>query len=196
MEISRQLNSGQTGKVIWLYGLSGAGKTTIATLLKEKLLNHNQASVILDGDEIRNGLNQDLSFTEKDRTENIRRVSEVAKLLAQNNLIVICALITPLRQQRLLAKNIIGNAYTEVFVDCPLQECRNRDVKGLYQLSDQKIIKNFTGVDAAFEGSYESDLVIHTHLITPAEACNQLFDRVLGGFNLMNGSSLTNKATV
>lgn len=164
-----------SGKVIWLYGLSGAGKSTLAGLLKTQLQEAGHAVVILDGDRLRSGMNRDLSFSVEDRAENVRRTAEMACVLAEQEVISICALITPLAAHRQLARAIVGPAYMEVLVDCSLEECRRRDVKGLYCLSEQQKLKQFTGVDAAFEPDYQSDLVIHTAHTTPAEASAQLF---------------------
>lgn len=163
------------GKVIWLYGLSGAGKSTLAGLLKTQLQEAGYPAVILDGDRLRAGMNRDLAFSVEDRAENVRRTAEMAMVLAEQEIISICALITPLAAHRQLARAIAGQAYMEVLVDCSLEECRRRDVKGLYCLSEQQKLKQFTGVDAAFEPDYQSDLVIHTAHTTPAEAAAQLF---------------------
>ncbi|PUZ19696.1 adenylylsulfate kinase [Chitinophaga costaii] len=164
-----------SGKVVWLYGLSGAGKSTLANLLKVQLQEAGYPAVILDGDRLRGGMNRDLSFSVEDRAENVRRTAEMACVLAEQDIISICALITPLTAHRQLARAIAGPAYMEVLVDCSLEECRRRDVKGLYCLSEQQKLKQFTGVDAAFEPDYQSDLVINTALTTPAAASDQLF---------------------
>jgi adenylylsulfate kinase len=177
--MKQEFKLNQNGFVIWLYGLSGAGKTTISTLLKEKLSLSGYFSIILDGDNLRSGINKDLMFTLDDRLENIRRVAEIAKLLAQNNVITICSLITPLKDYRALAKGILKGQYFEVYIDCPLEVCEKRDVKGLYKLSREKKIKNFTGIDSAFEPSYNSDLVISTVDTTPQQATQTLYDSVI-----------------
>lgn len=168
----------QEGMVIWLLGLSGAGKSTIAGLLKDKLSEKGFFSVILDGDNIRAGLNKDLSFTEEDRLENVRRVAEIANLLSGNKVITICSLITPLQEYRNLAKQIIQEQYFEVFVDCPLRVCEQRDVKGLYKKARENKIKNFTGIGSQFMPSTQSDLVLQTSKCTAEECVNILYQEI------------------
>lgn len=175
----KELNLDQLGNVIWLYGLSGAGKTTISLLLKEKLHEAGYLSIILDGDDLRAGLNKDLSFTPEQRIENIRRVAEIAKLLSKNNIITICALITPLKVHRIMARNIIQNNLFEIFITCPLEQCEKRDVKGLYKLSREKKIKDFTGIDSAFEVSDQADLILSTADCSAIEATQILYNFVL-----------------
>lgn len=144
-------------KVIWLTGLSGSGKTTIATNVKEKGLD----VVLLDGDVLRDGLCKDLGFTMSDRTENIRRVAEVAKLFIDNNKSCICSFISPTKQIRDLAKSIIGeNNFIEIYVNTPFQICKNRDVKGLYKLAAEGKIKNFTGLDSVYEPPESPTLIL------------------------------------
>lgn len=169
----------QHGIVVWLMGLSGAGKSTIAGLLEKKLLHNNYFSVLLDGDELRAGINKDLSFTEDDRTENIRRVAEIAGILVRKNIIVICSLITPLRKHRDLAAEIIGKSYYEVFVDCPLLVCEQRDVKGLYQKARNNEITNFTGIGADFEPSETPSLTLHTNHQLPQQSGDTLYSHII-----------------
>lgn len=149
--------------VIWLTGLSGAGKTTLATELEKKIIALGHHVILLDGDIIRNGLNSNLGFTEQDRIENIRRAAEVAKLFNDKGFSVICSFITPLNRMRALAKAIIGvQNFTEVFVDCSIETCEKRDIKGLYKKVRLKQIDNFTGISAGFEKPIHHDLVIDT----------------------------------
>lgn len=169
----------QKGIVIWLLGLSGAGKSTIAALLKEKLAADGYFSVILDGDELRSGVNQDLSFSTTDRAENIRRAAEIARILIGNNIITICSFITPLQDHRELARSVIGDDYFEVFINCPLEICEQRDVKGLYKKARTEGISNFTGVTARFEPSLNSNLTLFTNAQTPQESCELLYTNVL-----------------
>lgn len=144
-------------KVIWLTGLSGAGKTTIATKVKNLGLD----LVLLDGDVLREGLCKDLQFTISDRKENIRRVAEVAKLFVDNNKSCICSFISPTKQIRDLAKSIIGaENFIEVYVNTPFNICENRDTKGLYKLAKEGKIKNFTGLDSIYEKPEKPDLVL------------------------------------
>ena len=160
----RQNQLQQKPIVIWLTGFSGAGKTTIAQALEQLLYQHNYKSVVLDGDNIRGGLNNNLSFSEQDRTENIRRIAEVAKLFCDNGLIVISSFITPLNSMRKMARSIIGeDKFVEVFVNCPIEVCEQRDVKGLYKKARTGEIKNFTGMDAGFEIPDQAELVIDSN---------------------------------
>jgi adenylylsulfate kinase len=177
--MGKEVTMDKTGGVIWLYGISGAGKTTISGLLKEKLTQAGYLAIILDGDELRSGINNDLSFTQQDRSENIRRVAEMAKLLAKNNILVICALITPLQEHRALARKIINENFYEIFINCPLEVCESRDVKGLYKLSREKKIKNFTGIDSGFEYANDADLVLLTADSTPQTSTQILYDFLL-----------------
>ncbi|KQM72803.1 hypothetical protein ASE74_22240 [Pedobacter sp. Leaf216] len=173
----------QNGMVIWLFGLSGSGKTTISTLLKEKLESEGFFVTTLDGDVLREGINKDLGFSESNRAENIRRAAEIAKIMMLNNIITICSFITPLAQHRALAANIIGEKYYEVFLDCPLTVCKERDVKGLYKDADLKLIPNFTGVSARFEPSVNANLVIKTNTESPFQSMNRLFMKVIPRIN-------------
>ena len=170
--------SGQNGLVIWLFGLSGSGKTTISTLLSEKLKLAGFFSVALDGDALREGINKDLGFSEQDRTENIRRAAEIAKLMLNNNIITICSFITPMSAQRTLAAEIIGERYFEVFIDCPLNICQERDVKGLYKDANQNLISNFTGVSAKFEPSSNANLILKTNTESAVESMERLFNEI------------------
>jgi adenylylsulfate kinase len=138
--------------VIWLTGLSGAGKSSIANALELALCNEGRHTYLLDGDNVRLGLCNDLGFSDKDRVENIRRISEVAKLFIDAGLIVITAFISPFLRDRALAQDVIGTEnFIEVYVDTPLSECERRDPKGLYKKARQGLIKNFTGIDSSYE---------------------------------------------
>ncbi|MCL4282906.1 MAG: adenylyl-sulfate kinase [Flavobacteriales bacterium] len=143
---------GQRGCVAWMTGLSGSGKSTIAIALERLLHQAGRYVVVLDGDNVRTGINNNLGFSEDDRTENIRRIAEVAKLFVQNGAVVICTFVSPTRAIRDQARRIIGEAdFIEVFVDTPLEECERRDVKGLYAKARRGEIKDFTGISAPFE---------------------------------------------
>lgn len=142
----------QRAKVIWFTGLSGSGKTTLASILEKKLFELNYFCQILDGDNVRSGINKNLKFTEEDRLENIRRIAEVSKLFMNCGIILICAFISPTNEMRNMAKEIIGeDDFLEVFVNTPLEVCEKRDPKGLYQKARKGEIKNFTGISAPFE---------------------------------------------
>lgn len=167
----QETNKKTQGQVIWLYGLSGAGKSTIAHAVKNKLLNNNKKCFVLDGDDLRTGLNSDLGFSDRDRQENLRRAGEVARLLSYTTDIVICTFITPFNDTRAIIYKIMqGQTYKEVYIDTPLEECERRDVKGLYKKARQGIIKDFTGIDSPFEKPISPDLVISTH-DKSVEAC-------------------------
>ena len=142
----------QKGCVLWLYGLSGAGKSTLASALEKKLHEEGIMTQLLDGDNIRTGLNNNLGFSDEDRYENIRRIAEVAKLFANAGIVTIASFITPKRELRTLAKEIIGrNDFHEIFVTCSFETCEQRDVKGLYAKAKSGALKNFTGKDSSFE---------------------------------------------
>jgi adenylylsulfate kinase len=169
----------QKGMVIWLMGLSGAGKSTIANLMKEKLSGQGFFSVVLDGDELRGGINQNLSYSSEDRAENIRRAAEIAKILVGNNIITICSFITPLEEHRALASEVIGESYFEVFINCPLEICEQRDVKGLYKKARTEGLNDFTGVSARFEPSINPNLTLFTNVQTAEECCEELYVSIL-----------------
>lgn len=153
----------QRGKVFWFTGLSGSGKSTIAKGLEEALHSKGFFSVVLDGDNVRTGINNNLGFSDADRQENIRRIAEVAKLFVSNGTIVICSFVSPAEAMRSLAKNIIGETdFVEIFVNTPIEECEKRDVKGLYAKARAGEIKDFTGVNAPFEIPVNPDLEIQT----------------------------------
>ncbi|WP_020529644.1 adenylyl-sulfate kinase [Flexithrix dorotheae] len=166
--------------VLWFTGLSGSGKSTLAGALEQKLFEEEMHTYILDGDNIRTGLNKGLTFSDEDRKENIRRISEVAKLFADAGLIVLTAFISPFKEDRALAKSLIGEVeFMEVFVDCPLEVCEKRDVKGLYQKARDGKIKKFTGIDSPFEAPENADIVIHTDQQTLEASVEQLYKAVI-----------------
>ena len=168
----------QTGIVIWLLGLSGSGKSTIATLLEEKLNGNGFFTMAMDGDIIRTGLNRDLTFTETDRVENIRRVAELSKMLVQKNIITICSFITPSAFHRETCRTILGDKYFEVYLDCPVIVCEERDVKGLYKKARNHEIENFTGVTSTFEPPLNPDMVLHTATESVIESVEKLFVQI------------------
>jgi adenylylsulfate kinase len=170
----------QKAKVIWFAGLSGAGKTTLAKRLEEELFNRNFMVQILDGDNIRSGINNNLSFSEEDRKENIRRIAEVSKLFLNCGIIAINSFISPTREVRHLAREIIGKEdFIEVYINAPLSVCENRDVKGLYAKARKGEIKDFTGIGSPFEEPEEADLEIHTDLLTIEESVEKLMEFLL-----------------
>ena len=161
----------QRPRCIWLTGLSGAGKSTLANTLEEDLHDKGSFVYVLDGDNVRHGLNRDLGFTEADRVENIRRVAEVARLMVDAGLIVLVSFISPFRSERLMARELFGaGEFVEVFVDTPLPECERRDVKGLYAKARRGELKNFTGIDSSYEAPEAPDIHLQPD-IDSAEAC-------------------------
>jgi adenylylsulfate kinase len=157
----REVNAGHQGKVIWFTGLSGSGKSTVANALDEVLNKRGLKTYILDGDNVRMGLNKDLGFSPEDRKENIRRISETAKLFADAGTIVLTAFISPYQEDRQQAREIIGDLdFSEVFVDTPLEECEKRDPKGLYKKARAGEIKGFTGIDAPYEEPKNAQVIL------------------------------------
>ena len=147
--------------VVWFTGLSGSGKSTLASLLEAELHEKGIRTYILDGDNIRTGLNRDLDFTDSGRIENIRRIGEVANLMVDAGVVVLSAFISPFEEDRKQVSEIVGKEnFMEVFVDCPLAICEQRDVKGLYAKARKGLIKNFTGIDSPFERPISPDLVV------------------------------------
>ncbi|MEK6781269.1 MAG: adenylyl-sulfate kinase [Bacteroidota bacterium] len=173
------------GVVIWFTGLPSSGKTTLAIHLRKKLENNREKVYLLDGDQLRSGLNSDLGFLEKDRSENIRRAAEVAKLLADSGLIVLATFISPFEMDRVKACNIIGrDRFFLVFVDCELEVCELRDVKGLYKKARLGEIKNFTGIDGPYEKPLHPDIIINTAKLSLEECVSQLEIDILSQFKV------------
>jgi bifunctional enzyme CysN/CysC len=170
---------GQEPCVIWLTGLSGSGKSTIANILQRKLTMLAAHSFILDGDNVRMGLNKDLSFNEADRVENIRRVGEVAKLMVDAGLIVICSFISPFRADRAMVRELLPDGeFVEVHVDTPLAIAEERDVKGLYAKARAGKIKNFTGIDSPYEAPTAAEIVVDTASLSAEEAADVILARI------------------
>jgi bifunctional enzyme CysN/CysC len=183
-DVNRQVRSelkGQDPSIIWFTGLSGSGKSTIANLIEKRLTAEGRHAYILDGDNVRHGLNKDLGFTEADRVENIRRVAEVARLMADAGLIVVVSFISPFRNERRLAREIAGDVtFTEVYVDTPLEVCEARDPKGLYARARRGEIKNFTGIDSPFEPPERADIVLHGGTSDPADMAELVYRKLFG----------------
>ena len=173
----RLKNNGRQAKVIWLVGLSGSGKSTLAGNVEAVLHQKGYKTYLLDGDNVRLGLNNDLGFSSEDRTENLRRIAEVARLFNEAGIIVLSAFISPLESDRNQARELIGvENFIEVFINCPLHVCEKRDVKGLYAKARKGLIPNFTGIDAPFENPKQPDLTINTEAEAPEASLKKLLD--------------------
>ncbi len=172
---SRAALKGQRGRVVWLTGLSGSGKSTIANLIEKRLHANGRHTYLLDGDNVRHGLNKDLGFTDEDRVENIRRVGEVAKLMVDAGLIVLVSFISPFRAERRMARDLqaLGD-FVEVFVDTPLAVAEQRDVKGLYKKARAGELKNFTGIDSPYEAPEAPEIRIDTTAMSPTQAAEHI----------------------
>ena len=170
----------QTPRVLWFTGLSGSGKSTIANEVEKKLALMNRHTFLLDGDNVRHGLNKDLGFTEADRIENIRRIGEVAKLMTDAGLIVLTAFISPFRSERQMVREMLADhEFIEIFVDTPLEVAEARDVKGLYKKARAGQLKNFTGIDSPYEAPEQPEITVNTVEMTPEEAAAFIVDRIL-----------------
>jgi bifunctional enzyme CysN/CysC len=184
LDVSRETHAtikGQKPAVLWFTGLSGAGKSTIANLVEKKLAGRGRHTFLLDGDNIRHGLNRDLGFTEADRIENIRRVGEVARLMADAGLIVLTAFISPFRAERHMVRRMIPEGeFFEIFVDTPLSEAEKRDVKGLYAKARAGELKNFTGIDSPYEAPEQAEIVIDTTAMSADEASDLIVEKLTG----------------
>jgi bifunctional enzyme CysN/CysC len=183
LDVSRETHAaikGQRPAVLWFTGLSGAGKSTIANLVEKKLAARGRHTFLLDGDNIRHGLNRDLGFTEADRIENIRRVGEVARLMADAGLIVLTAFISPFRAERHMVRRMVpAGEFFEIFVDTPIAEAEKRDVKGLYAKARAGELKNFTGIDSPYEPPEDPEIHIDTTKLGPEEAADLIVDKLL-----------------
>ena len=184
LEVGRETHStlkGQKPAVLWFTGLSGAGKSTIANLVEKKLVARGRHTYLLDGDNVRHGLNRDLGFTEADRIENIRRVGEVARLMADAGLIVLTAFISPFRAERHMVRRMRPEGeFIEVFVDTPLEDAEERDVKGLYAKARAGELKNFTGIDSPYEVPEQPEIRIDTSAMSADEAADFIVEKLLG----------------
>jgi bifunctional enzyme CysN/CysC len=184
IDIDRSQHAGlknQKPAVLWFTGLSGSGKSTIANLVEKKLHRMNRHTFLLDGDNVRHGLNKDLGFTEADRIENIRRVGEVSKLMTDAGLIVITAFISPFQADREMVRSMLPEGeFLEVFIDTPLKVAESRDVKGLYKKARAGQLKNFTGIDSPYEAPRSPEIRIDTTTMSPEDAASLIVDTLLG----------------
>jgi adenylylsulfate kinase len=175
----------QSAKVIWFTGLSGSGKTTLASNLEKELFFRRFFCQVLDGDNIRSGINNNLGFSDEDRLENIRRIAEVSKILINTGLITICSFISPTDDIRQLARSIIGEKdFIEIFLNPPLEVCESRDTKGLYQRARAGEIKDFTGISSPFEPPRNPDLEIDTSVVSIKDSVDLIFDTIIDRITL------------
>jgi bifunctional enzyme CysN/CysC len=176
---ARAAMKGQRPVVLWFTGLSGSGKSTIANLVEKKLAAEGRHTYLLDGDNVRHGLNKDIGFTDADRVENIRRVGEVAKLFVDAGLIVLTAFISPFRSERRMTRGMMGEGeFLEIFIDTPIAECMKRDPKGLYQKARAGAIKNFTGIDSPYETPERAEITIRTVEAPPEVHAQAIVDHL------------------
>lgn len=169
----------QRGKVLWFTGLSGSGKSTIAAALEHELNKNGFYTIVLDGDNIRNGINSNLGFREEDRLENIRRIAEISKLFVENGAIVICCFVSPTNDLRQLAQNILGEDFYQIFIDTPIEVCEKRDVKGLYAKARKGEIPHFTGISAPFENPITPNLIIQTNEKSVEQNMMEILNKIL-----------------
>ena len=182
----------QRSKVLWLTGLSGSGKSTIAEALERKLHNNGYFAQVLDGDNIRSGINSNLGFSLEDRQENIRRIAEIAKLYLNSGIITLNSFISPTIEIRNFAKEIIGAAdFIEIYINAPLEVCEQRDVKGLYQKARKGLIKGFTGIDSPYEPPNNPAIEIKTDQLSLEESVEQIFDYINPILNITNNGLST-----
>lgn len=180
MDVNKQANAAQKGQkpaILWFTGLSGSGKSTIANALQKRLFSIDRHTYLLDGDNVRHGLNRDLGFTDADRVENIRRVAEISKLMVDAGLITLVSFISPFRSERRMARNMVEDGeFIEVYVNTPLEVAEKRDVKGLYKRAREGKIKNFTGIDSPYEPPLEAEIELDTTSTTADEAAEKIID--------------------
>lgn len=182
----KTVNNHLNSKVLWMTGLSGSGKSTIANILQQILKENGIASYILDGDNIRAGLNSDLDFSSKSRAENIRRIAEVAKLFKDTGIIVITSFITPYKEARELAKGVVGEDYVEIYINASLETCIERDVKGLYKKAISGEIKNFTGISDNFDIPENPQLIVDSNgndIANINKCANEIYEYIINNLN-------------
>ncbi|MGG0410085.1 adenylylsulfate kinase [Peribacillus simplex] len=171
----RRKQNGHESTVLWFTGLSGSGKSTIANAVAKELYSRNIRSYVLDGDNIRHGLNKDLGFSEEDRTENIRRIGEVSKLFVDSGQFVLTAFISPFRADRQIVRDLLEEGeFIEVYIKCPIEECEVRDPKGLYDKARKGIIKDFTGIDSPYEEPEQPEIILESDQYSIEECVEQV----------------------
>ena len=175
----RQKLNGHRSFILWFTGLSGSGKSTIAHRVEEELYKRGVRTYVLDGDNIRTGLNKDLGFSKEDREENIRRIGEVAKLFVDAGIVVLTAFISPYRKDRNFVRSIVGEKeFVEIYVKCPLEVCEKRDAKGLYKKAREGIIKQFTGIDDPYEEPENPEIVVETDKMSVDECVKKILNYI------------------
>ncbi|MBN2868305.1 MAG: adenylyl-sulfate kinase [Flavobacteriaceae bacterium] len=183
----RKSKNNHNSFLIWFTGLSGSGKSTIANLVEQQLFEKGIKTYTLDGDNIRKGINKNLTFSPEDRTENIRRIAEIANLMVDAGLVVLAAFVSPYKKDRENVKNIVKNSnFVEVFINTSVEECERRDVKGLYKKARAGEIKNMTGISAPYEAPQQPDIEIKTEEISIKEAVKQIIDHITPKLKLDN----------
>jgi len=178
---------GQRGVVLWMYGLSGSGKSTIANAVERRLFEEGRFTVILDGDNLRSGLNGNLGFSDEDRSENVRRNAEVAKLFAQQGVLTLVSVITPRRALRDLAREVVGEDFVEVYVKADFATCARRDPKGLYAKAERGEVKQFTGKDSGFEEPEKAEVVLDTEVHSVEESAALLLEYLASRVGRLEG---------
>lgn len=182
----REQANGHKAACLWFTGLSGSGKSTLANIVEEKLFQKGIKTFILDGDNIRKGLCKELSFTEEDRIENLRRTGEVARLMCDAGLVLLATFISPFERDRQWIRTLLGDSFCEIFVDTPIAVCEGRDVKGLYQKARSGEISNFTGISSPFEAPVAPDIHIDTAHQTLEHSVNLILENILPKIKLGN----------
>lgn len=180
LSLSKQARRNQNGHqsfVLWFTGLSGSGKSTVANALAHRLYEQGIRNYVLDGDNVRHGLNKDLGFTDQDRTENIRRIGEVSKLFVDSGQVVLTAFISPFVADRELVRSLLEeDEFVEIYVNCPLEECESRDPKGLYDKARKGLIPDFTGIHSPYEEPIKPELEVNTNLFSVDECVEQIIN--------------------
>src|ERR1700733_7154334 len=184
--VDRERANGHRAACLWFTGLSGSGKSTIANCIEQELFEKGIKTFILDGDNMRKGLCMDLSFTEEDRVENLRRIGEVSKLICDAGLVAIATFISPYRRDRQWLRGLLGNSFIEIFVDAPLEVCEQRDVKGLYQKARSGEISNFTGISSPFEAPTSPEIYINTVNQTLEQSVESILEYVVPKLKAVN----------
>lgn len=164
----------QKGVILWFTGLSGSGKSTVASSLEKRLHDMGKLTYTLDGDNVRHGLNSDLGFSDEDRVENIRRIGEISKFFVDAGVITIATFVSPFREDRQKVRDLLGEDFVEIYIDCPIEVCEKRDPKGIYKKARAGEIKHFTGIDSPYESPINPEIVVSTHLNTLDECVDKL----------------------